>query len=210
MSSNLLDFSPIAGPGLIAWGWNPNMPNHDVTLLLESIEQGDPDASDQFLSLVYEELRRLAAYQMAREVPDHTLQPTALVHEAYLRLIGRDARWNSRSHFFAAAAEAMRRILIESARRKSSQKRGGGRTRLEFSEEMAPQTPPAADSLLALDEALRKLERADAESAQVVTLRFFGGLTVEEVAETMGISARTVKRYWSFARAWLQREIDRD
>ncbi len=187
------------------------MPDRNVTHVLEALEKRDPLASEQLLPLVYDELRRLAGQKMAQEAAGHTLQPTALVHEAYLRLVGgAPARWESRGHFYAAAAESMRRVLIEAARRKSSQKRGRGRLRIEFSEDIARDEPAPLESLLALDEALEKLKTEDADSFELVMLRYFGGLTVEEAAAAMGISARTAKRYWSFARAWLQREMDRD
>ncbi len=199
--------------------------NRDITRVLEAIERGESLASEQLLPLVYDELRRLAARKMAEEARDHTLQPTALVHEAYLRLVGdrtlRDGtdpngsqppdsapKWQSRGHFYAAAAEAMRRILIEAARRKASLKRGHGRLRVEFSDDIAEHESASADSLLALDEALQKLEAEDPESFQIVMLRYFGGLTVAETAAALGVSPRTAKRHWSFARAWLQREID--
>jgi RNA polymerase sigma factor (TIGR02999 family) len=184
----------------------------DVTQILSGIENGDAGASEALLPLVYDELRRLAAAKMAHEQPEHTLQPTALVHEAYLRLVGARDRpcWDDRRHFYAAAAEAMRRILVDSARRKSSLKRGGGRSRVEFSEEMASSMDSPSESLLALDAVLKKLEREDAACFKVVMLRYFGGLTFEETAEALSISLRTAKRYWSFARAWLQREMDRE
>ena len=186
------------------------MVDHDVTQLLDSLEEGDPKATDRLFPLVYDQLRRLAVQKMAQEAAEHTLQPTALVHEAYLRLIGDgSARWDSRGHFYAAAAEAMRRILIESARQKASLKRGKGLVRVKLSDNSVADAPSAPESVLALDEALQKLEQKDPESFRLVMLRYFGGLTVEEAAEAMEISPRTAKRHWSFARAWLQREIDR-
>jgi RNA polymerase sigma factor (TIGR02999 family) len=184
-----------------------------VTEILCAIERGDARAADQLLPLVYSELRHLAAQKMARESPDHTLQPTALVHEAYVRLVGTEPvqAWDSRGHFYAAAAEAMRRILIEEARRKQSLKRGGGRVRCEFVEEASqPQKPDDPTDLLALDEALKKFAATDPETARLVELRFFAGLSVEEAARAIGISERTAKRNWSYARAWLRREMDRD
>ena len=187
------------------------MTDHNVTRVLEAMQQGDSDASKQLLPLVYEELRRLARRNMAREGSSHILQATALVHEAWMRLAGDGPmRWESRGHFYAAAAEAMRRILIEAARRKASLKRGGNRVRIQLADDEIQAAPAASDSLLALNEALKKLEVEDPESFRLVMLRNFGGLTVEEAAEAMGIPARTAKRLWSFARAWLRREIDRE
>ena len=181
-----------------------------LTRLLNAAGQGDPLATDQILPLVYDQLRQLAAWKMDQEAVDHTLQPTALVHEAYLRLVGHgaDLRWDSRGHFYAAAAEAMRRILIEAARRRESLKRGGARVRVGLDQATGDLLPGASDRLLALDEALNKLARFDAVSAQLVKLRFFGGLTIDEAAATLQISPRTAKRNWTFARAWLQREIE--
>ncbi len=183
----------------------------DVTQLLKAIESGDPWAAEELLPLVYEELRRLAARKMAQEAAGHTLHPTDLVHEAYLRLVrGGDAGgWENRGHFYAAAAEAMRRILIEAARRKASRKRGGGRKRVELPRELADRPSLALDELLALDEALERLESEDPQSFRLVMLRYFGGLTVAQTASALGLSSRTVKRHWAFARAWLQREMER-
>jgi RNA polymerase sigma factor (TIGR02999 family) len=180
----------------------------EVTLLLAAIEQGDPHAANQLLPLVYEELRRLAGQRLAQEKPGQTLQPTALVHEAYLRLVGADpeARWDSRGHFFAAAAEAMRRILVENARRKRTLKRGGDRARQDIDEAQLIAPEPQED-LLALDEALTKLAARDPVKAELVQLRYFGGLTIEEAARALGISTTTAERYWTYARAWLHREI---
>jgi RNA polymerase sigma factor (TIGR02999 family) len=180
----------------------------DVTHLLSAIAQGDPHAASQLLPLVYDELRRLAAQRLAREQAGQTLQPTALVHEAYLRLVGADAQahWDGRGLFFAAAAEAMRRILVENARRKRSLKRGGNRSQQDLDEELAAVPEPRED-LLALDEALNKLAAKDPLKAQLVQLRYFGGLTGEEAARALGISSTTAERYWTYARAWLQREI---
>ncbi len=184
----------------------------DVTRILSRIESGDPQAADELLPLVYDALRRLAAQKMTQESPDHTLQPTALVHEAYVRLVDRDAaqRWDNRGHFYAAAAEAMRRILIEEARRKQTQRRGGELVRLELDDEVAAAEVADSAQLLALDEALQKLATTDPESAELVKLRYFAGMTVEEAATLLGISSRTAKRNWSYARAWLQREMERE
>jgi RNA polymerase sigma factor (TIGR02999 family) len=180
----------------------------DVTRILSAIEQGDPHAAEQLLPLVYQELRKLAAQKLAQEKPGQTLQATALVHEAYLRLVDADnARtWNCRGHFFAAAAEAMRRILIERARRKGSQRQGGNLRRCELSDEDLVEIP-ANDEILDLDEALSKLAAADSKAAELVKLHVFAGMTMEEIAAVQGISVRTVKRNWSYARAWLGREL---
>jgi RNA polymerase sigma factor (TIGR02999 family) len=186
----------------------------EVTVILKAIEQGDPQAASQLLPLLYEELRRLAAQKLAQEKPGQTLEPTALVHEAYLRLVGEPAasaagsgqRWDSRGHFFAAAAEAMRRILVENVRRKRSLKRGGNRLRQDLEEDLAVVPEPRED-LLALDEALDKLAAHDPRKAQLVQLRYFAGLTIEEAAQTLGISSTTAERDWTYTRAWLQREI---
>jgi RNA polymerase sigma factor (TIGR02999 family) len=180
----------------------------DVTQILNAIAQGDPRASEQLLPLVYDELRRLAAQKMAGEKPGQTLQPTALVHEAYLRLVGAGAEgpWDSRGHFFAAAAEAMRRILVENARRKRSRKHGGGLRRHDADELPMPMPEPIED-LLALDEALNKLAAKDRLKAEVVKLRYFAGMTIEETADALGISAATAKRWWTYARAWLYQAI---
>jgi RNA polymerase sigma factor (TIGR02999 family) len=176
----------------------------DVTRILAAAEQGDPHAAEQLLPLVYDELRNLAARRLAREARGQTLQATALVHEAYLRLVGGkpDQPWNGRGHFFAAAAEAMRRILVENARRKASRKRGGGRRR-EAVPEAELAAPAAADDLLALDEALTELARADALAAELVKLRYFAGFTSAQAAEALGISPRTADRTWAYARSWL-------
>jgi RNA polymerase sigma factor (TIGR02999 family) len=182
----------------------------DVTQILSAIRQGDTFATDQLLLVVYDELRKLAAQKMAQEKPGQTLQATALVHEAYLRLVQGDVakQWDSRGHFFAAAAEAMRRILIEQARRKKSLRRGGEFSRIELDAADLSEPSPTSQSYLALDEALTKLSDVDAEAATLVKLRFFAGLTVDEAAEALGVSSRTAKRNWAFARAWLQREIE--
>jgi RNA polymerase sigma factor (TIGR02999 family) len=179
----------------------------NVTQLLNAIEEGDPTAADQLLPLVYEELRKLASAKMAHQAPGQTLQPTALVHEAYLRLTGgvRD-QWQDRTHFFRAAAEAMGCLLIENARRKSRWKRGGRLERVELEGlELAADTPP--DTLLIVHEALEKLAEEDAPKADLVRLRFFIGLTNAEAAKVLGLSEPTVKRYWDFSRAWLLREV---
>jgi RNA polymerase sigma factor (TIGR02999 family) len=178
-----------------------------VTQLLEQIRRGEAGASERLLPLVYDELRRLARARMAAERPGHTLQPTALVHEAYLRLIGSgDVSWDSRGHFFGAAAEAMRRILIERARRARRIKRGGDLRRVELDDQV-PEAGPRVDEVLAVDEALARLEALDAQMAAVVKLRYFAGLTIDEVAQALGTSTRTVNRLWTGARAWLRREI---
>jgi len=179
-------------------------PVHEVTQILSAIEQGDPHAPEQLLPLVYEALRKLAAQKMAQEAPGQTLQATALVHEVYLRLVGSEKgqHWNSRGHFFAAAAEAMRRILIENARRKQRGKHGGDRSRIELNEVVASELAPSVD-LLALDEALTSLAARAPAKAELVKLRYFAGLPLEQAADAMGISLATAKRYWAFARAWL-------
>jgi RNA polymerase sigma factor (TIGR02999 family) len=180
----------------------------DVTRILSAIEQGDPHAAEQLLPLVYDELRRLATAKMAHEKPGQTLQATALVHEAYLRLVdtARARRWDSRGHFFAAAAEAMRRILVENARRKRRLKRGGELARVDLEDAaLACRMPPA--DLLALDEALAKLAVEDPAKARLVELRFFAGLSLEEASKVLGVSTVTAKRYWRYARAWLHREV---
>jgi RNA polymerase sigma factor (TIGR02999 family) len=179
----------------------------DVTRLLEAIEQGDPRAADEMLPIVYEELRKMARHKMAREKPGHTLQATALVHEAWLRLSD-DARFENRAHFFSAAAEAMRRILVESARRKKRVKHGGELERVNVDAVEVPLAMPD-DDVLALDEALNGLAVVDARAADVVKLCFFVGLTQEEAAKELGVSISTAERLWSFARAWLFREMDR-
>jgi RNA polymerase sigma factor (TIGR02999 family) len=178
----------------------------EVTVLLEAARQGDPQAAEQLLPLVYEELRRLAAAKMALETPGQTLQPTALVHEAWLRLTGdENRRWNDRTHFFAAAADAMRRILVENARRKRAQRHGGGQQRVQLDD--VSLATPSDDQVLAVDEALEKFAAQDKAKAELVKLRFFVGLTLEEAAEVLGISASTAKRHWTYARAWLFEEI---
>jgi RNA polymerase sigma factor (TIGR02999 family) len=187
----------------------------EVTRILSAIEHGDPRAAGELLPLVYEELRKLAGQKMAQERPGQTLQATALVHEAYLRLVDveRAQHWNSRGHFFAAAAEAMRRILVDQARHKGSQRRGGARDRRPLRDDDLIAAPLNED-LLDLDEALAKLAAADPQAAELVKLRVFAGMTVEEIAQVQGTSPRTVKRDWAYARAWLGRELaaydDRD
>ncbi len=182
----------------------------DVTRILNAIERGDAKATDELLPLVYEELRLLAAQKLSRESPGQTLQATALVHEAYIRLVGDEPQsWNNRGHFFAAAAEAMRRILVENARRKESRKRGGGLRRVEI-EDQDITIENAPDDLLALDTALGRLSAADPTKAQLVKLRFFAGLTIDQAAKALGISRATAIRHWSFARAWLFDQIRGD
>jgi RNA polymerase sigma factor (TIGR02999 family) len=180
----------------------------EISEILNRVEAGDPGAAERLLPLVYEDLKRLAARKLAGEAPGHTLQATALVHEAYLRLVDSPgaAGWHNRGHFFAAAAEAMRRILIENARRKRSRKAGGGRERLAL--DPAELAAPAADhDLLAVDEAIDRLIAVDPEAAELVKLRFFVGLTLPETAEVLGISLRSANRRWAYARAWLYREL---
>jgi RNA polymerase sigma factor (TIGR02999 family) len=177
----------------------------DVTRILSEVEQGNPHAAEQLLPLVYDELRKLAAARLAQEQPGQTLQATALVHEAYIRLVDQDKvpHWNSRGHFFAAAAEAMRRILIDNARRKHRPKHGGDRRRLELDELTLPPQDDHAAELLALDEALAELARLEPVKAELVKLHYFAGLSMEEAAACLGISAATAKRYWAIARVWL-------
>jgi RNA polymerase sigma factor (TIGR02999 family) len=182
---------------------------NEVTRILEAIDQGDPGAADRLLPLVYDELRKLAATRLAREKPGQTLQATALVHEAYLRLVSRDDAkpWNSRGHFFGAAAEAMRRILVEDARRKARIRHGGGLRRVDIDAGCSLAQPPPDDDLLALDAALDRLAALDPKRAELVKLRFFAGLTMPEAAAAMGISTATAERYWAFARTWLFAEL---
>ncbi len=184
----------------------------EVTRILAAIEQGDVHAVDGLLPLVYQELRRLAAQRLSKESPGQTLQATALVHEAYLRLVGNENQnWSGRHHFFAAAAEAMRRILIENARRKKSLRRGGGRRRIRLDEAiLTKDDDAAADELIALDEALEKLSDRDRLSSDLIKLRFFAGLTMEQAADILGIPRRTADRNWAYARAWLYKEINKD
>jgi RNA polymerase sigma factor (TIGR02999 family) len=178
----------------------------DVTQFLSRFDSSDPHAADRLLPVVYDELRRLAAEKLGRESPGQTLQPTALVHEAYLRLVGAEKgrEFNGRTHFFAAAAEAMRRILVDRARQKRSQKRGGGRARIEFLED-AIAAPDECDEILAVHEALSGLAVVDPQAAQLVNLRYFAGMSIDETAAALGISPRSADRLWSYARAWLQR-----
>ena len=183
----------------------------DVTQVLNAIERGDPSAAEQLLPLVYDELRQLAAQKLAQEKPGQPLQATALVHEAYLRLVGAEKgqHWDSRGHFFAAAAEAMRRILINRARDKGRQKRGGGWQRLEL-DRLAVADQASGEETLALDEALRRLEQHNKPCADLVKLRFFAGLTMGEAAAALGIAPRTAHRHWAFARPWLYDALRQD
>jgi RNA polymerase sigma factor (TIGR02999 family) len=183
----------------------------DVTHILSAIEQGDPRAAEHLLPLVYDELRRLAAARLAAEAPGRTLEATALVHEAYLRLVdvARAQHWNSRRHFFAAAAEAMRRILVEQARARGSLKRGGGRERLDL-DDLTVASPDRPDDLLALDEALTRLAAAEPQAAELVHLRYFAGRTMGEAADLLGLSLRSAHRLWAYAKAWLLEELGRD
>jgi RNA polymerase sigma factor (TIGR02999 family) len=179
-----------------------------VTQILNAIERGDAKATDELLPLVYEELRLLAAQKLSHESPGQTLQATALVHEAYLRLVGGEPQsWENRGHFFSAAAEAMRRILIDNARRKKSLKRGGGRLPIDLDGSLAADDTERAEELLMLDEALAKLARQDPTKAQLVELRYFAGLTIEQAAHALNISHATAERYWDYARSWLRVEI---
>jgi RNA polymerase sigma factor (TIGR02999 family) len=183
----------------------------EVTRILSAIERGDPRAAEQLLPLVYEELRKLAAQRLAQERPGQTLDATALVHEAYLRLVdgGQAQRWNSRGHFFAAAAESMRRILVEQARRKGRVRHGGGLRRVDLLDAEAAAAPSDDEQILLLDESLTRLAAARPQAAELVKLRFFSGLTVEEAAPLLGLSSRTARRLWVFARAWLRRDMGR-
>lgn len=179
----------------------------DVTRILNAIQQGDSQAAEDLLPLVYSELRQLAAHKMAMEAPGHTLQPTALVHEAWLRMAGTSPpTWQNRAHFFGAAAEAMRRILVEHARRKQSLKRGGGGEQVELHESMLVFSAPP-DEVLAVHEALDKLAAEDPAAAELVKLRYFAGMTMEEAAAALGLAKRTAEDLWTYARVWLHREI---
>jgi RNA polymerase sigma factor (TIGR02999 family) len=180
----------------------------DVTRILSQIESGDPSAAEQLLPLVYQELRKLAAAKLAREKPGQTLQATALVHEAYLRLVDveKAQQWNSRGHFFGAAAEAMRRILVERARRRDAAKRGGDHQRVEF-DGIHPSIDPPGIDVLALNESLKLLESRDKTKAEVVKLRFFAGLTIPQAAQVLGISPSTADNHWAYARAWLRTRL---
>src|SRR5262245_45792627 len=184
---------------------------NDVTRVLSAIEEGEPRAAEQLLPLVYDELRKLAAQKLAHEPPGQTLEATALVHEAYLRLVGGEQiqSWDSRRHFFAAAAEAMRRILIDRARHKQTRKAGAGRRRLDAVEVETALDEGDGDRLLALDEALRQLEAEDPRKAELVKLRFFAGLTAEQAAAALGVSLSTAEKDWAYARSWLRVAIDR-
>jgi RNA polymerase sigma factor (TIGR02999 family) len=180
----------------------------DVTQILSAIEQGDPSAAEQLLPLVYGELRKLAAAKMAQEKPGQTLQATALVHEAYMRLVdtAKARQWDSRAHFFSAAAEAMRRILVEAARRRQAVRRGGDRQHVPL-DEVQIELPGKPEELIDLDDALNRLEKRDSKKARLVKLRYFAGLTIPEAAAVLGISTTTADRYWAYARAWLHQEI---
>jgi RNA polymerase sigma factor (TIGR02999 family) len=186
--------------------WVP--PMNEVTRVLSAIDGGDPHAAEQLLPLIYDELRQLAAQKLAQEKPGQTLEATALVHEAYLRLVDveKDKHWDNRGHFFAAAAEAMRRILVDSARGKQSLKRGAGRHRHPL-DESSLVAPRLDDDVLAVNEALERLAATDREAAELVKLRFFAGLTSEQAAQTMGVSARTADRIWRYARAFLLKQL---
>ena len=194
-----------------ARGDMPSQSNvNDATVMLAAVERGDPKAAQELLVLVYDELRRIAAFKMAHESPGQTLQPTALVHEAWMRLVGNESpTFNNRAHFFHAASEAMRHILIDRARRKRTERHGGGYVRVEF-DGFDPAAPDADDQLLAVHEAVDKLALEHPIQAQLVKLKYFAGMTNEEVSEVMGVSVATVKNYWSFSRAWLLNEIDGD
>jgi RNA polymerase sigma factor (TIGR02999 family) len=182
---------------------------NEVTRILSAVEQGDPQAAEQLLPLVYNELRKLATQRLAQEKPGQTLQATALVHDAYLRLVGGDdaQQWNNRGHFFAAAAEAMRRILVENARRKQRVRHGGQLQRVDLDSQLQFSTD-ADDNLLALDEALERLAAEEPQAAEAVKLRYFAGLTIEETALALNISVRTVNRHWAYARAWLYQQLN--
>jgi RNA polymerase sigma factor (TIGR02999 family) len=180
---------------------------NDLTSIITAIEQGNAQAADQLLPLVYDELRRLAAYRLSHELPGQTLQPTSLVHEAYLRLTGnQDRKWEGRAHFFGAAAEAMRRILIENARRKAALRHGGGQQRLNI-EDVDIAAFSKGDEIIAVSEALEKFAVENQAKAELVKLRYFAGLTIEETAEVLRISVPTAKRWWAYARAWLHNEL---
>ena len=189
----------------------------EVTRILSAIEQGDPHAAEQLLPLVYDELRKLAAQKLAQEKPGQTLEATALVHEAYLRLVvpaqarvnPREKHWNTSGHFFTAAAEAMRRILIDQARHKQSQRRGGGRRRQDIEHHQIAAAEPSLD-VLAVNEALERFEKVDPLKANLVKLRYFAGLTIPQAADALGISSTTADRYWAYARAWLHAELKKD
>ncbi|MDX2148838.1 MAG: sigma-70 family RNA polymerase sigma factor [Planctomycetota bacterium] len=194
------------GPGTLGGRPSPR----EVTLLLDRLGQGDQKAASELLPIVYEELRKLARSRMEKEPSGQTLQPTALVHEAFLRLVGNEdqRKWDNRGHFFAAAARSMRRILVERARHRGRIKHGGGRARVDLGDAAAVVNPEGTD-LVALDEVLDALEKQDPRKAEVVMLRYFGGLSIEETANAMGLSPATVKNEWMFARAWLHREMEK-
>jgi RNA polymerase sigma factor (TIGR02999 family) len=181
---------------------------NEVTRILSALDQGDPSAANRLLPLVYDELRRLAEQKLSQERPGQTLQATALVHEAYLRLVGSDPEkpWHNRGHFCAAAAEAMRRILIENARRKAAGKHGGGKQRVPL-DQVQPLTEEPSEQLLALDEALTELQQHEAQAAQLVKLRYFAGLTHQQAAQLLGVTRRAADRLWSLARAWLHQRL---
>ena len=180
----------------------------DVTRILNAIEEGDTRAADELIPLVYEELRQLAAQKLAQESPGQTLQPTALVHEAYIRLVGsEDQNWQNRGHFFKAAADIMRRILIENARRKKSLNRGGSQQKIKMNEVFLAIEDPPQDDLLALDEALSQLAREDPRVSELVNLRYFAGLTLDQIAQIMKITRRTADRYWALGKAWLYQKM---
>ena len=187
------------------------LPMNEVTRILSAVESGEPLEAERLLPLVYDELRRLAAQRLAHEKPGQTLQPTALVHEAYLRLVDTAIirRWDSCGHFFAAAAEAMRRILVERARRRGRQRHGGGLRRLDLSETEVTLGPSDDQQILLLDESLDRLAAVRPQATELVKLRFFSGLTVEETAPVIGLSPRSARRLWAFARAWLRRDMER-
>ena len=190
-------------------GWSSSLGVvHDITLMLEAMQRGDTGAADQLMQTVYQELRAVAAVKLAVDGGNHTLQPTALVHEAWLRLGGdQQTPWRNRAHFFSAAAEAMRRILIDRARHRRRVRRGGGQRPLNLEDVDEPATAADAEHVLAVDEALERFAVEDAERAELVKLRYFAGLTLAETAQVLGISESTAKRWWTFARAWLYREI---
>jgi len=178
----------------------------EVTVLLHQMQAGEEGAADRLFPVIYDELRRLAGSYMSRERPDHTLQPTALVHEAYGKLVDQSKPWANRSHFMAIAATAMRRVLLDHARKRNAEKRGGGAARVTLQEDLAFSESDQLD-ILALDQVLQRLTELDPRGGRVVELRFFGGLSVEETAEVLGVSANTVKRDWRYSRAWLRREL---
>ena len=184
----------------------------DVTRILEAIDEGDPSASEELLPLVYDELRRLANRKLSQEKPGQTLQATALVHEAYIRLVGsvENRQWDGRGHFFAAAAEAMRRILLDSARRKKRQKRGGNRRRVELDDAGDVALTTSLDELLAIDDALTQLAKQDPQAAELVKLRFFAGLSMEDAAKAVGISRSSAYEQWAYAKACLRCEVEGD